>query len=130
MRKRPISITVIAWLMIVIGGILLIKNVGILSEVKGMMNRSPIYILRLIFSYVTISFALISGIGILTRQNWARFLYLICWIINFVFSMIYSKLITAGTIGGIILFLITIYFLFNPKANEYFDRKDSMNAAS
>ena len=130
MRKRPISITVIAWLLIVIGGILLIKNVCILSEIKGMMNRSPIYILRLIFSYVIISFALISGIGILTRQNWARFLYLICWIINFIIFMIYSKPITTVVIVGIILFLITIYFLFNPKANEYFDRKDSMNAAS
>ena len=130
MRKRPISITVIAWLMIVIGGILLIKYVGNLPGVKGMMNRSPIYILRLIFSYVIISFALISGIGILTRQNWARFLYLICWIINFIIFMIYSKPITTGVIVGIILFSITIYFLFNPKANEYFDRKNSMNAAS
>ena len=130
MRKRPISITVIAWLMIVIGGILLIKYVGNLPGVKGMMNRSPIYILRLIFSYVIISVALISGIGILTRQNWARFLYLICWIINFIIFMIYSQPITTRVIVGIILFLITIYFLFNPKANEYFDRKDSMNAAS
>jgi hypothetical protein len=121
---------VIAWLLIVIGGILLIKNVGNLPEVKGMMNRSPIYILRLIFSYVTISFALISGFGILTRQNWARFLYLICWIINSVIFMIYSKPITTGVIGGSILFLITIYFLFNPKANEYFAGKDSKNAAS
>ena len=95
-----------------------------------MMNRSPIYILRLIFSYVIISFALISGIGILTRQNWARFLYLICWIINFIIFMIYSKPITTVVIVGIILFLITIFFLFNPKANEYFDRKNSMNAAS
>jgi hypothetical protein len=121
---------VIAWLLMVIGGILLITNVGNLPEIKGTMNRSPIYILRLIISYVTISFALISGFGILTRQNWARFLYLICWIINSVIFMIYSKPVTTGLIGGSILFLITIYFLFNPKANEYFAGKDSKNAAS
>jgi hypothetical protein len=129
MSKRPISITVIAWLMIVIGGIFLVKDVGRLPGVKGIMIRSPIYIFQLIFSYVIISFALISGIGILARQNWARFLYLICWIINFIIFLIYSQPITTNVIVGIILFLITIYFLFNPKANEYFDRKNSLNAA-
>jgi hypothetical protein len=44
--------------------------------------------------------------------------------------MIYLKKITTGVIGGSILFLITIYFLFNPKANGYFSGKDSNNAAS
>ncbi len=128
MSKRPISVTVIAWLLIVMGGHILITDLSSLPEVKYTMNRSPIYIIQLILSYVKISFALISGIGILNKQNWARFLYLICWVIFFIIYIINLKPMTFGVIGGIVLFLVTVFFMFRPKANDYFAGRDSKNA--
>jgi hypothetical protein len=35
---------------------------------------------------------------------------------------------TTGLIGGTVLFLITIFFLFHPEANDYFAGRDSKNA--
>ncbi len=128
MSKRPISVTVVAWLLIIVGGHLLITNLSSQSEVRETTNYSPIYLLQLIYSYVKISFALISGIGILNRQNWARFLYLIGWIIYFVIHIVKLKPMTTGVIGGTILFIITVFFLFRPKANDYFAVRDSKNA--
>jgi hypothetical protein len=128
-KKRPASVTVIAWLLIVFGGILFITNYGNLPKITGVMSHSPLNIFRIIFSYVIISFAMISGIGILKRQNWARLFYLIAWLTNSAIFMIYSQPINAGTIYAIILFLITIYFLFNQKANNYFAGRDFDHAA-
>jgi len=129
MSKRPISLTIIGWLLIIAGGIILITNLGSLSKVKETTSSSSIYILQLIYNYVKVSFALISGIGILNRRNWARFLYLICWIGYLVIYIVRLKPMTTGVIGATILFLITVFYLFRPKANDYFAGRKSINNA-
>lgn len=125
MKSRPTSISVIAWILIVVGVLSLIANLITMSnpEVKEMMTRGPIPIsLQYVLIYVGLSIIIISGIGFLKGLNWARLLY-VAWgvigiIINFVsteFSMI--------KIPGVLIFVIIVFFLYRPKANEFFSAK-------
>jgi hypothetical protein len=122
MKKRPTSITVIAWILIVMGGISLIASTISLNNpmAKELMNRSPIPIpIQYAMMYVGLLITLISGIAMLKGQNWARFLYVIWSIIGFVIGIATSPMKVA-MIPGFVLFLIVAFFLFRPKANEYF----------
>ena len=119
MNKRPTSVTIIAWLLIVHRGVFLIDNWNVL-KVKETL-------LQFMLTFFQMLFPLISGIGMLKRQNWSRFFYLIYWILFFVIYIVRNPM-TTGLIGGTVLFLITIFFLFRPKANDYFAGRDSRNA--
>jgi hypothetical protein len=118
-NKRPTSVTIIAWLLIVVGGVFLIDNWDVLKVKETLLH--------FMWTFFRMLFPLISGIGMLKRQNWARFLYLIWWIFLFVIYIVRNPM-TTGLIGGTALFLITIFFLFRPKANDYFAGRDSINA--
>jgi hypothetical protein len=82
-------------------------------------------------NYIAILVFLISGICILKRQNWARFLYLIYGIIGLIKFLIYfaSKPLTPIIIPIIIIFWIVVFFLFRPKANDYFAGREHKNGA-
>ena len=80
MKKQPTSITVIAWILIVIGVISLIATtIGLNNPmVKEVMSRSSIPIpAQYIMNYVGLLITLISGIAMLKGKNWARLLYVI-----------------------------------------------------
>ena len=119
MNKRPTPVTIIAWLLIVVGGVVLIDNRNDLNVKETL--------LQFMWTFFQMLFPLISGIGMLKKQNWARFLYLIWWIFLFVLYILRNPM-TTGLIGGTVLFLITIFFLFRPKANDYFAGRNSRNA--
>jgi hypothetical protein len=137
MNKRPTSLTVIAWILIVAGLISLINIFVVWSQqtaqVKEMMKSAPmLFNLKFMLSnYITILVLWISGIGILKRQNWARFLYLVYGIIGLIKIIIFfaSKPLTPIIIPMIILFLIVVFFLFRPKANDYFAGREHKNGA-
>ncbi len=122
MKKRPTSITVIAWILIVTGGISLVTSTISLNNpmLKELMGRSPIPLpVQYVMMYVGLLITLISGIAMLKGKNWARFLYVIWNIISFVICIATFPM-KASMIPGFIIFLIEAFFLFRPKANEYF----------
>src|SRR5215510_4600593 len=109
MRTRPTSITVVAWILILMGGISLITmtlmiSTGMIDKftvdnpaARELMNKSPIPVpVQYAMTYVTLLIELVSGIAILKGQNWGRWLYVV------------------GTV-----------FLFRPKANQYFSDQES-----
>lgn len=122
MKKRPTSITVIAWILIVMSGISLITSTISLNNpmAKELMSRSLIPIpIQYAMMYVGLLITLISGIAMLKGQNWARLLYVIWSIIGFGIGIATSPMKIA-MIPGFVVFLIIAFFLFRPKANEYF----------
>ena len=137
MSKRPTSLTVIAWILIVAGVISFINIFVVWSQqspkVKEMMKSSPMlfHLKFMLSNYITILVLWISGIGILNRQNWARFLYLTYGIIGLIKIISYfaSKPLTPTIIPIIIIFLIVVFFLFRPKANDYFAGREHKNDA-
>ena len=122
MGKRPTSITVIAWILIVTGGVSLITSSISLNSpmIKEIMSRSPIPIpVQYAMMYIGLLVSIVSGIGMLKKQNWARFLYVIWGAIGFLIGLFTSPMKMA-LIPGLLFFAIIVFFLFRPGANEYF----------
>jgi len=123
MSKRPMSITLIAWLLIAVGSYFLIIDFNKLPAIKEMLYVEPARLAQLFFNYIKMIVPLSAGIAMLNRRNWGRYLYLFFWISNFIIFWIRSIALTNGAAGGMILFLITVFFLFRPPANDYFSGK-------
>lgn len=120
--KRPISITIISWILIVLA---VIASVAFTVHLNNpamieLAKKNPIpFPIQIAIGYLGFLITLVCGIGFLLAQNWARFLYVIWGVLNFVVALITSsaKLIL---IPDIIIFLAILFFLFRPIANRYF----------
>jgi hypothetical protein len=122
MKKRPTSISVIAWILIVMGGISLITTSLMINNpmARDLMSKSPIPIpAQYAINYVGLLIMIVSGAAMLKGCNWARFLYVIWSIIGFLVGITTSPM-KAAMIPGFVVFLIVAFFLFRPKANAFF----------
>jgi hypothetical protein len=101
---RPLPVTLIAWLYIVTG------LAGSAAHLHGF--ESDIF-----WAVLVNAIALVGGVWMLRRQNWARWLA-IAWI---AFHVILSVFHSPRELILHALFLVTIaFFLFRPRANAYF----------
>ncbi|MFC1539362.1 hypothetical protein ACFL6H_08055 [Candidatus Latescibacterota bacterium] len=124
MKKRPTSLTVIAWIMIIMSGISLISSTVSLMNpnpmLKEIMERNPIPIpIQLLLSYLQSLAIIVTGIAILKGKNWARFLYIIWSAIGFILFIPASP-IKIFIIPHLVIFLIVVFILFRSPANNYF----------
>jgi len=128
--KRPTSVSVIAWFLIVTSGISFVTSTVSLNNpmARELMAKSPLPIaLQFMMLYVELAINIVSGIAMLKGQNWARFLYVGWSAIGFVIGILTSPMKTAMIPGLVILAIIT-FFLFRPKANEYFSPMETANS--
>jgi len=65
---------------------------------------------------------IVAGIAMLKGMNWGRFLYVIWSVVGFLIGFTTSPM-KAAMIPGLVVFGIFTFFLFRPKANEYFSGK-------
>ena len=131
MNKRPKSVTIVCWILIVMGGISLITSAGILNNplAKELMAKSPIPVnIQYGMMYLGLLITIGCGIAMLKAQNWARRLYVSWSILGFIIGISTSK-IKIMMIPGVIVFLIFTFFLYRPKANEYFNEADMLNGS-
>ena len=122
MRQRPTSITVIAWILIVISAINLITSTVCWNnpKVQELMAKSPLPIpAQYAMLYLGLVVTLASGIGILKGQDWARWLYVIWSAIGSIIGLATSPM-KLMMLPGILFFLVVVLFLFRPIANRYF----------
>ena len=124
MTNRPTSITVIGWLLIVLGalGALgMIMALGISTpEMQELMAKNPIPIpIQYAMSFAGLAISIVSGYFMLKGQNWARLLYVIWSAVGFLIGLATSPMKIA-MIPGIVVFLLIVFFLFRPKANAFF----------
>lgn len=137
MRTRPTSITVIAWILILWGGISLITmtlviNNGMIDRVmvdnpaaRELMNKSLIPIpVQYAVAYTDFLIRLVAGVAMLKGQNWGRWLYVVGAAAGFLIGIITSPLKVA-MIPGFVVFVVVTIFLFRPKANQYFADQES-----
>lgn len=122
MKTRPTSITIISWILVALGGVSLITSTLMLnnSAAKELMMRSPIppsfqYAMLYLGLLVTIT----SGLAMLRAQNWGRLLYVIWGALGSLISVTTSPMKTA-MIPGFVVYLVIVFFLFRPRANQYF----------
>ena len=122
MNQRPKSITVVCWILIIMGAISLVTSTISFSNpiTRELMAKSPIPVnIQYVMMYVGLLVMLVSGVAMLKRQNWARIVYVGWSIIGFIIGMATSPMKVA-MIPGLIVFVVIVFFLFRPKANEYF----------
>lgn len=107
MGKRPISVTIIGLLYILSG------STGIIYHLSDPFIMDSEHILVLIIRLL----AIIGGIFVLRRSNWARWLLIIWITYHLVLSMgheVYEMLM------HLFVLILTAYCLFQPNALEYF----------
>jgi len=129
--KRPTSITVIATILIVMTGISLITCTLALNNpmAKELMAKSLLPIpVQYMMMYVGFFINVVTGIAMLRAQNWARFLYVIWGVIGFVIGLATSPM-KAAMIPSLVVFAVISFFLFRPKANEYFSPRETTDNA-
>jgi len=137
MRTRPTSITVVAWILILMGGISLITMTLVISTgmvdkftvdnpaARELISRSPIPVpVQYAMTYIGLLITLVSGVAILKGQNWGRWLYVVGTAAGFLIGIITSPL-KGVMIPGLVLFVVVTVFLFRPSANQYFSDQES-----
>lgn len=129
--KRPTSVSVISWFLI-ISGIISIAvsfygfNNPITQELmaKNLLPISVQYALMFVGLVVTV----VSGFAMLKGVNWSRKLYVGWSIVGLLIGLATSP-IKVGLIPGAVLLAIFAFFLFRPQANAYFTQQVAANDA-
>jgi hypothetical protein len=132
MKKRPTPVTVVAWILIVVGISSLVAMTLTLNNpaTLDLMSRSLLPIsLQYVLAYAGFLVTIVSGIVMLKGRNWGRLLYVVWSAIGSLIGLATSPLKLA-MIPGIVVFLIFTFFLFRPSANAYFQADPSASASA
>ena len=125
MKNRPLSITIIAWLLVIFASIDLIMFAIAIHNpemVDAMRANSK---LPMSAQYCLISLnvlgLLISGIAMLKGKNWARMMYIGLAIITLTVDLLTSIKSPLLYLPALMFLLVICFFLFRPKANVFFN---------
>jgi hypothetical protein len=122
MEKRPLSVTIIAWFLIVtsIFSIFAFWSSFNNPVAAQIMAQSPLpRSVHMALAGFSIVFNLIIGAALLKRQNWARYAYVALGVLGIVLGFFTSPLKSAILLSLIFLAVIT-FFLFRKPANYWF----------
>jgi len=110
MNKRPVAVTILGWLLMVVG------LVGLAYHAKEIDLRHPLQNDTLWVELVRV-LAIVAGVFMLRGQNWARWLAM-AWIgFHVVISYWHSWQQVAM---HAVVFVVFAYMLFRSAANRYF----------
>ena len=112
--KRPLSLTILGWIIIGSNIFSLIFSLGLILSGKWWLLGD-------------LAFNLLIGFGILKGKNWVRRLYLISLPIAYLlwWQRVFHLGLRAMIIGGLITVAFnaaTVYFLYRPPASVFFKR--------
>jgi len=125
MNSRPVSITVIAWILIAINAISLVSTLFLINSpaAQELMAKNPMPLsVQYAMIFAGLFVAVVCGIFMLKGANWARLLYVgwnvVAFAVNFITSP--GKLLM---VPGTIILAVIVFFLFRPNANAFFVRQ-------
>lgn len=124
MTQRPLSITIISWILIVLAilgfaGTLLALSV---PEGREVMEEGELPAeAHIAISFIGLAVLVTSGVGMLKGLNWARMLY-VAWTGVSLLVGFLTTTAPATLIPPLVFFLVIVFFLFRPAANDYFRR--------
>ena len=108
--KRPLSVTLIAWLFILTG-------IGALIAHRDALRASQLYGYDLLWPCGLAVAAILAGTFMLNRANWARWLCFIWMACHLVISALHS---VQETVFHALIFAVLFYFLLRPNVTAYF----------
>ena len=120
--ERPTSITVIAWILIVLSALGLLVSVAMMNNpdvmdalAKSKLGAGTQQILGIVSSVISI----VCGYGMLQGKNWSRLLYVITGVIGAAINF-YAMPMGGAQFLGLGIFVVIIFFLYRPAANAWF----------
>jgi hypothetical protein len=128
MAKRPLSLTIIAWLLIalsllgVAGAFTMGSNPAMTKALEQMHMSLGAYQAWVGLSTIV---TLICCYGFLKGYPWSRVLYIVWGIIGLVVSFYISPMKAAIAISLVVL-LVVAFFLFRENANDWFQARGFM----
>lgn len=127
-EKRPLSLTIIAWVLIVLSLLALVGVFTMRSNpvMMKMMEQVPVSILVYqAWTVLGVIIDLIVAYGIFKGLPWSRVLYVVWGVIGLVVGFFISPQKAYLVFGLIVLVVISI-FLFGEKANDWFSARGFM----
>jgi len=117
MNRRPLSITIIGWLFIVVGITGLVW--GLLPTLEAAAAGRPIEFRVAEEGVASLSriLAVVGGVCLFYQFNWARWL-LVAWMVFHVWVAAVHSL--SEVVLHVVVFTTVIGFLFRPQVSEYF----------
>ncbi|MDO8586628.1 MAG: hypothetical protein Q7T82_06265 [Armatimonadota bacterium] len=132
-RRRPVSVSVIAWLLTAAGSLSVIFApilllIGQIPEVREAWRAQGISgtqaaVSSLIGGAVTI----LCGVGMLFGRNWARILYLVIGPAGLIVGWLMNGF-RPTSILSVIFYLVVVFFLVRRDAVEYFTGSEPAQA--
>ena len=128
MQKRPLSLTIIAWVLIVLSALALLGAFTMgsnpaMTKALSQMNMSLAMYQAWVVLGVIIN--LVVAYGILKGLPWSRVLYVVWGIIGLVVGFFITPQKALLVVSLIVLVVISI-FLFSEKANDWFSARGFM----
>ena len=129
MNDRPVSITVISWIIIVTSALSLASTLFLSTNptAQELMAKSAIPVaVQYAMMFVGLVVGIVCGAFMLKGANWARLLYVGWSVVGFTITFI----TTPGRLmmlPGMIFFAVVVFFLFRPKANAFFSGQRTSN---
>jgi hypothetical protein len=128
MEKRPLSLTVIAWLLIALSLLALIGTFAMQSNPQMVKMQEQMHtpvLFQHAWTVLGVIIDLIVAYGIFKGQPWSRVLYVLWGIIGLVvgFFILPQK---AYLVFSLIVLVVISIFLFSARANEYFSARGFM----
>lgn len=120
--KRPTSVTVIAWFLIVTSLISLVSSYVSMDNplVRELMSKSLLPLsVQYAMMFVGLIVTVATGVAMLKGLGWGRLVYFAWSAVGLVIGLATSPMKMA-MIPGAVLLAIFAYFLYRPKANAYF----------
>ena len=128
MEKRPLSLTIIGWFLIIISlfGLYSIFTMGSNPVAMKMLQQMHVPLLfQQVWGTIGTIVTLICAYGILKGLPWSRVLYVAWGIIGLVVGF-YISPIKAFLVLSLILLVVISVFLFSDKANDWFQARGLM----
>jgi uncharacterized membrane protein len=128
MTKRPLSLTIIAWILVALGlfGLYGAVTLGSNPMAAKMLANSPVpLIFNQVWSAIGSLVGFIVAYGIFKAQPWSRVLYVVWSVIQIAVGLYISPMKSLLVFSFVVLIVISI-FLFSEKANDYFSARGFM----
>jgi len=128
MAKRPISLTIVAWIVVILGAISLIGAVAIGMLPNGAETVAKMHMSMNAYRLLGLVGAVVSFVcayGILKGLPWSRVLYLLWSVIGLVIGF-YTTPQKALLLVNLVILIVFAFFLFRENANDWFQARGFM----
>jgi hypothetical protein len=128
MEKRPVSLTIIAWLLIVFAvlGLIGVATMKSNPQMLKMIDEMHVSLLfEQVWGVIGAVITLVCAYGIFKGQPWSRVLYVAWGIVSLVVGF-YTTPMKAVLVISLIILIVFAIFLFSARANEWFSARGLM----